>query len=200
VIVRLRTDFVPEGRLDRPEAADQLDEIQGARAGLQEDIGGTGYQIAREFKTVPFVALEAFPRALEAIQRSPLATDVVEDRLNEPYQDEPASKHLDSANLAESSPDSGPDRVGKNGFTGSGQTVAVLDTGVDSSHPFDQLRETLTTSRWCRIKMQQTLELVVSTVACRRVSAYPLERREPLSVRVCGRWIRASQTDHYWSE
>ena len=133
VIVRLRTDFVPEGRLDRPEAADQRDEIQGARAGLQEDLGGTGYQIAREFKTVPFVALEASPRALEAIQRSPLATDVVEDRLNEPYQDEPASKDLDSANLAESFPDSGPDHVGKNGFTGSGQTVAVLGAGVDSS-------------------------------------------------------------------
>jgi hypothetical protein len=75
VIVRLRTDFVPEGRLDRIEAADQRDEIQGARAGLQEDLGGTGYQIAREFKTVPFVALEASPRALETIQRSPLATD-----------------------------------------------------------------------------------------------------------------------------
>ena len=47
VIVRLRTDFVPEGRLDRPEAADQRDEIQGARTGLQEDLGGTGYQRSR---------------------------------------------------------------------------------------------------------------------------------------------------------
>ena len=47
VIVRLRTDFVPEGRLDRPEAADQRDEIQGARTGPQEDLGGTGYQRSR---------------------------------------------------------------------------------------------------------------------------------------------------------
>jgi subtilisin family serine protease len=136
VIVRLRTDFVPEGRLGRPEAADQRDEIRGARAGLQEDLGGTGYQIAREFKTVPFVALEASSRALEAIQRSPLATDVVEDRLSEPYQDEPASSDLDSTNLAESSPLIQAPTMWANGFTGSGQTVAVLDTGVDSSHPF----------------------------------------------------------------
>jgi subtilisin family serine protease len=82
------------------------------------------------------VALEASPRALEAIQRSPLATDVVEDRLNEPYQDEPASKDLDSVNLAESSPLIQAPTMWANRFTGSGQTVAVLDTGVDSSHPF----------------------------------------------------------------
>ena len=82
------------------------------------------------------MALEASPRALEAIQRSPLATDVVEDRLNEPYQDEPASKDLDSVNLAESSPLIQAPTMWANRFTGSGQTVAVLDTGVDSSHPF----------------------------------------------------------------
>lgn len=52
VIVRLRTDFVPEGRLDRPEVADQRAGIQSARAGLQEDLRGTNYQTVREFETV----------------------------------------------------------------------------------------------------------------------------------------------------
>ena len=136
VIVRLRTGFAPEGRLARPEVADQRDEIRDARAGLQEDLGGTGYRVAREFETVPFVALEASPRALEAIQRSPLAADVVEDRINKAYGDEPASKDLYSPNLAESSPMIQAPTMWANGFTGSGQAIAVLDTGVDSSHPF----------------------------------------------------------------
>ncbi len=136
VIVRLRTDFAPEGRLDRSEVVDQRDEIRDARAGLQEDLGGTGYRVAREFETVPFVALEASPRALKAIRRSPLAGDVVGDRLNEVYEDKPVSGDLDSNNLAESSPLIQAPTMWTNGFTGSGQTVAVLDTGVDSSHPF----------------------------------------------------------------
>lgn len=136
VIVRLRTDFVPEGRLDRPEVADQRAGIQSARAGLQEDLRGTNYQTVREFETVPFVALEASPRALEAIQSSPLVTDVVQDRLDEAYQDKSASKDLDSTNLAESTPLVQAPTMWANGFTGSGQVVAVLDTGVDSSHPF----------------------------------------------------------------
>jgi hypothetical protein len=117
VIVRLRTDFAPEGRLARPEVADQRDEMRDARAGLQEDLGGTGYRVAREFETVPFVALEASPRALEAIQRSPLATDVVEDRINKAYGDEPASKDLYSPNLAESSPLIQAPTMWANGFT-----------------------------------------------------------------------------------
>ena len=82
VIVRLRTDFVPEGRLDRPEVADQRDEIQAARAGLREDLRGTNHQVVREFETVPFVALEASPRALGAAQRSPRVADITEDRVN----------------------------------------------------------------------------------------------------------------------
>ncbi len=123
VIVRLRTDFVPEGRLDRPEVADQRDEIQGARAGLRADLRGTAHQVVREFETVPFIALEASPRALGAAQRSPRVADITEDRVN-------------SALLSQSAPIVQAPTMWSNGYTGSGQTVAVLDTGVDSSHTF----------------------------------------------------------------
>ena len=136
VIVRLRTDFVPEGRLDRPEVADQRDEIESAQAGLQENLQETEYQTLREYETVPFIALKVSPGALQAIQRSPLVADVVEDRLDEAYLDKSASKDLDSTNLAQSTPLVQAPTMWANGFTGSGQVVAVLDTGVDSAHPF----------------------------------------------------------------
>jgi subtilisin len=135
VIVRLRTDFVPEGRLSRPEVADQRGEIESAQAGLQGDLAGTEFQTLREYETIPYIALEVSPRALEAIQRSSLATDIVEDRLDEPL-DEPSSKGLDSTNLAQSTPLVQAPTMWANGFTGNGQVVAVLDTGVDSAHPF----------------------------------------------------------------
>ncbi|MBA2714911.1 MAG: S8 family serine peptidase [Rubrobacteraceae bacterium] len=136
MIVRLRTDFVPEGRLSRTEAADQRDGIESAQAGLQEHLRGTGYQTMREYETIPYIALDASPRALQAIERSAFATDVVEDHLDEAYVDESAPQDLDAPSLAQSTPLVQAPSMWAEGFTGSGRTVAVLDTGVDSAHPF----------------------------------------------------------------
>src|SRR5215212_488287 len=134
VIVGLSTDFMPEGRLSRAEVADQRDAVHSAQADLQEDLQGTGYQTLRQYDTIPYIALNVSSRALQALERSPRVTDIMEDRLDEAFQD--ASKDLDSPNLAQSVPLVQAPTMWSKGFTGSGQVVAVLDTGVDSSHPF----------------------------------------------------------------
>jgi subtilisin len=136
VIVQLRTDFAPEGRLGRTEVADQRDGIESVQAGLQEHLRGTGYRTLREYETIPYIALDVSPRALQAIQRSSLANDVVEDRLDEAYTDESTTQDLDSPSLAQSAPLVQAPTMWANGYTGSGKVVAILDTGVDSSHPF----------------------------------------------------------------
>ncbi len=136
VIARLRSDFVPEGRLGRPEVTDQRSRIESGQAALQTDLQGTGYRTLREFRTIPYIALELPPQALQALQRSPLVTDIFEDRAEEAYQEESASGDPDSPQLAESTPLVQAPAMWANGFTGSGQTIAVLDTGVDSTHPF----------------------------------------------------------------
>jgi subtilisin len=136
VIVRLRTDFAPEGRLGRTEVADQRDGIESAQAGLREQLRGTGYQTMREFQTIPYIVLDVSPRALQALQRSSLATDVIEDRLDEASRDESATQDLDSPTLAQSTPLVQAPTMWANGYTGSGKVLAILDTGVDSSHPF----------------------------------------------------------------
>jgi subtilisin len=123
VIVGLRTDFVPEGRLGRAEAADQRADIQSAQAGLQRELRGTGFSTLREYDMIPYIALELSPRALEAARRSPFVDSVVEDR--------PVP-----AVLAQSAPIVQAPTMWANGVTGDGQVVAVLDSGVDTSHPF----------------------------------------------------------------
>jgi subtilisin len=123
VIVGLRTDFVPEGRLSRAEAADQRADIESAQAGLQRELRGTRFRTLREYDTIPYIALELPPQALEAARRSPLVLSIVEDR--------PVP-----AVLAQSAPIVQAPTMWANGLTGAGQTIAVLDTGIDSSHPF----------------------------------------------------------------
>jgi subtilisin len=123
VIVGLRTDFVPEGRLSRGEAADQRADIESAQSGLQRELQGTGYRTLREYDTIPYIALELPPQALEAARRSPLVTSIVEDR---PIP----------AVLAQSAPIVQAPTMWAGALTGAGQTIAVLDTGVDTSHQF----------------------------------------------------------------
>jgi subtilisin len=123
VIVGLRTDFVPEGRLSRAEVADQRDGIASAQAGLQEHLRGTGYRTLREYETVPYIALKLTPQALRAVQNSPRATTIQEDVAV-------------PADLAQSAPIVQAPTMWANNITGAARTIAVLDTGVDRFHPF----------------------------------------------------------------
>ena len=119
----LRTDFTPEGQLSQAQADDQRAAIESARAGLQADLAGTGYQTLREYETVPYMALELTPEAFRAVQNSPTATTIHEDLAVPP-------------DLTESAPIVQAPIMWENNLTGGGKTIAVLDTGVDRFHPF----------------------------------------------------------------
>jgi subtilisin len=123
VIVRLRTDFAPEGSISRSEVAAQRTGIESTQAGLQAALQGTGYRTLREYDTVPYIALELSSQALQAVQSSPLVRDIRKDRLEKPALKE-------SVALVQAP------TMWANGYTGSGQVVAVLDSGVASTHPF----------------------------------------------------------------
>jgi subtilisin family serine protease len=90
------------------------------------------------------MALELFPEALETLRDSQRVTSIMEDkpepvptdREESASQSASAGQDLGSAQLASSVPSVQADDMWAAGFTGSGQVIAVLDTGVDKSHPF----------------------------------------------------------------
>ena len=77
----------------------------------------------RQFSTIPFMAMEVDPTELEALAGLTEITSIEEDRIATPT-------------LAESVPLIGGTTAWSMGYTGAGQTIAILDTGVDSTHPF----------------------------------------------------------------
>src|SRR5262245_38942017 len=124
VIVRLGVPTRPEGTLDTPQVVEaQRQAISSTQSFFFADLAGTRYRVARQFQTIPFLALEVERDALAVLERSSVVIGVAEDRLDAPL-------------LPQSAPLVEADQAWAAGFDGSGWAVAILDTGVDNGHPF----------------------------------------------------------------
>lgn len=123
VIVGVETAFTPEGRLDQAAAARQRAAIAGAQQAALDRLAGLPIDGVRRFGSIPFFAARVGRAALERLAAMSEITSIAEDVAEAPV-------------LAESAPLIGANTAWATGYTGSGWTVAVIDTGVDLAHPF----------------------------------------------------------------
>jgi len=126
VIVELDVAFVPEGELGSKRRAEgQQQAISDAQDELLADLPaepGEATPVAT-FESIPYVVLEVDAAGLDALADNPGVTEIHQDLLSPPL-------------LEESVPLIGADDAWAAGYTGAGQGIAVLDTGIDKSHPF----------------------------------------------------------------
>lgn len=104
----------------RAAMVSRIDRVQQA---LLVRMSGHNLSSVRKFKYIPFQAMEVDASALEALASDPEVLSIEEDKLLKPM-------------LEESIPLVGAPQAWSQGFSGSGQTIAILDTGVDKDHPF----------------------------------------------------------------
>lgn len=121
VIVRVRQPFQLEGRLGRSAALSQRARLRNRQSRVVNRLPRSVR--ARRFQLTPFFAARVDAAALGRLEADP---DVVSIELDKRLR----------ADLAESGPLVGAPAMWQLGYTGSGWTIAVLDTGVDASHPF----------------------------------------------------------------
>jgi subtilisin family serine protease len=128
VLVELRLEsgaFAPEGRIGSAiSVLVQRDEITRVGDRVLARLTPATGRLVRRFQTTPLIAVEVTPAGLAALEAA--ATDVVrivEDAVLKP-------------SLISSVPQIEGDQVWQAGFDGTGVAVAVLDSGVDASHPF----------------------------------------------------------------
>ncbi|MBK7897638.1 MAG: S8 family serine peptidase [Candidatus Promineifilaceae bacterium] len=123
VIVQLDLPFRPEGDLDNAQAARiQQMNIDGLQQGVVNALADTNAQVVAAFQYIPYMALELDANALEALASLPQVVAIQEDVPVPPM-------------LGSSVPVIDAPQAWASGYTGAGQTVAILDTGVDTDHP-----------------------------------------------------------------
>jgi subtilisin family serine protease len=128
VIVELklpRARFRPEGALESGAAVRrQRTEIADAAARLATELRGRGVVVARSWTSLPYVSLQADAATIAALEASPLVEKVWGD-----------TAPLFPA-LASVVPHVGADVTIAEGHRGAGQTIVVIDDGIDRAHAF----------------------------------------------------------------
>jgi len=125
VIVKLKAGgIVPEAELtDKPAVAQQRTRITDHQNAAIAALAGTRYRIHWRYRTSAFLALEASPDALRVLAVSPLVESIAQDIELVPLLNRTGS--LVQADITHAA-----------GITGAGQSVVIIDSGVDRTHPF----------------------------------------------------------------
>src|SRR5262245_15686589 len=127
VIVTLRLAagrHLPEGSLSATARATQQQDIADGQSRILTRLQGLSYKVMHRYKTVPMITLEVGAQALaELSAASFVVASVVEDPVLRPSL-------FDSVPLIEA------DQAAAAGYDATGSVVAVIDSGVDTSHPF----------------------------------------------------------------
>lgn len=124
VIIRLKAAYRPEGEMNaQTEVRAQRAVIGNIRARVIEEISGYDTSSLKEFTYLPYLALKVNSTGLASLKSSANVLDIEEDTLRKPT-------------LAQSVALIGANNAWSNGYTGTGQTIAIIDTGVDKNHPF----------------------------------------------------------------
>ncbi len=122
VIVKLEVDANPERMLSKPAMRAQRRRIARQRVRLEDRLRGSGARVLRRYQSLPFVALEVPHEALATLATSDTVALIEGDRLFE-------------ASLAQSTAQVQAGDVHELGFDGAGWHIAILDTGIETTHP-----------------------------------------------------------------
>ncbi len=124
VIIGLRGDFEPEDKqTGRKGVQIRREKINRAQDALLSKLFVRDLGSIKRFRTIPYIVVELDETGLEQLRAASEVDSVTED------------KH-DPPSLEQSTQMIGAPTAWNLGFTGQGQTVAILDTGVDNDHSF----------------------------------------------------------------
>lgn len=124
VIIRLRLSYRAEVEVAGgvgSEAQRRL--IRQVRERLLDQLAGYEPTSVKVYDYLPLVALQLNVTGMDSVQGLIDALDIAEDELMSPELEQSTIRTGAAQSWAE-------------GYTGAGQTIAIIDTGIDKNHPF----------------------------------------------------------------
>lgn len=122
VIIETDVALAAEATLAPTAVRAQRERLRASQRGVLASLAGGGVSGVVLFDTIPYLAVNADSQALRRLLADPAVVSVQEDVPVPPT-------------LAQSVPLIKADQAVASGFSGSGQVVAILDTGVAKTHP-----------------------------------------------------------------
>lgn len=124
VLIRLRAPFRRESDLNSEvEINGQREFINRVQGQVITNLFGYDPASIKQYECIPYLAVRVNSIGLEWLNYSTQVIDISEDQISEPL-------------LAESVRRIGGETAWNLGYTGAGQTIAIIDNGVDGNHPF----------------------------------------------------------------
>ena len=123
VLVRLNVGHTPEALLSNQSVRAQRNLLRSSQNALLTSLATQNPKLIRTYQTLPFVAVSVDQAGLQALRQSPLVASISSNIRFDPV--------LDVSTPLIDAPD-----AWSMGYDGTGQVVAVIDSGVPSGHPF----------------------------------------------------------------
>ncbi|MBF0342903.1 MAG: S8 family serine peptidase [Nitrospirae bacterium] len=123
IIIKVNVQSQPMGQLSESEAASHMSHIAQAQDKVLEKLSGQNVIDYHKYQFIPYIAMTVDKAALDALLAIPEVEKIEED-------------HLSSYRMNWNMTKIGAPNAWSMCYDGSGYAIAVLDTGVDSSHPF----------------------------------------------------------------
>ncbi|MGB6463762.1 MAG: S8 family serine peptidase [Nitrosotalea sp.] len=124
VIIKLNLPFLTEGKMRNAlSISNQRQTINQTQNLLINNLLSFNVDHIKKFKSIPFIAMRLDAASLQKLNSSLLVSGIYEDKILHPSD-------------VSTIPLTGTGNAWNLGYNGSGQTIAILDTGVDKTHPF----------------------------------------------------------------
>ena len=123
VVLKENLDNLPQTAQQQQSQQARIETEQNA---VLKDVHLRRLSSVKRFKNFPFLAFSADKAELQRLRSSAHVEQIFEDKINYPASLDFSVGKI-GANIARAS-----------GFTGAGQTIAIIDNGIDKSHPFLQ--------------------------------------------------------------
>ncbi|MEO8612450.1 MAG: S8 family serine peptidase [Chloroflexota bacterium] len=123
VIVALNMPFQAQADVSAAQADSQRILIQQTQQQVSALLAGTDSDTVATFETIPYLTIDADATAIQTLSQSGLVRQIIKENVLYPM-------------LAQSVPHIGAPAAWAAGYDGTGQVVAILDSGIESNHPF----------------------------------------------------------------